>query len=106
MKRSKSKKVNVFWREKKVKNQKIAIKIVIKTYYLVSIVKDVKFEIPVTTSEHFFHVISNFFFKSVVDHTRIKLKDADPKEPGSDYINANLIKVSRPARYSQQSEFN
>ncbi|XP_065219883.1 tyrosine-protein phosphatase corkscrew-like isoform X2 [Planococcus citri] len=26
------------------------------------------------------------------DHTRIKLKDADPNEPGSDYINANLIK--------------
>lgn len=37
--------------------------------------------------------ISNFVFWFAVDHTRIKLKDADPKEPGSDYINANLIKV-------------
>lgn len=28
-----------------------------------------------------------------VDHTRVKLKDVDPNVPGSEYINANYIKV-------------
>ncbi|KAJ8892436.1 hypothetical protein PR048_005016 [Dryococelus australis] len=28
-----------------------------------------------------------------LDHTRVKLKDADPSVPGSEYINANYIKV-------------
>ena len=29
-----------------------------------------------------------------VDHTRLVLRDGDENEPGSDYINANLITVS------------
>ena len=28
-----------------------------------------------------------------VDHTRVVLKDGDPDQAGSDYINANLIEV-------------
>lgn len=28
-----------------------------------------------------------------VDHTRVVLNDRDPNEPGSDYINANIIMV-------------
>lgn len=28
-----------------------------------------------------------------VDHTRVVLNDGDPNEPGSDYINANIIMV-------------
>uniref|UniRef100_A0A3P9IWC7 protein-tyrosine-phosphatase n=1 Tax=Oryzias latipes TaxID=8090 RepID=A0A3P9IWC7_ORYLA len=30
------------------------------------------------------------------DHTRVVLNDGDPNEPGSDYINANIIMVSLP----------
>lgn len=36
-----------------------------------------------------------FFFVLLfaVDHTRVVLNDRDPNEPGSDYINANIIMV-------------
>lgn len=36
----------------------------------------------------------NFNNCSIVDHTRVRLKDVDPNIPGSDYINANYIKVN------------
>lgn len=32
-----------------------------------------------------------------VDHTRVVLNDRDPNEPGSDYINANIIMVNSAA---------
>lgn len=34
-----------------------------------------------------------FLFLFAVDHTRVVLNDRDPNEPGSDYINANIIMV-------------
>lgn len=37
------------------------------------------------------HLKCAFFF--LVDHTRVVLNDGDPNEPGSDYINANIIMV-------------
>lgn len=39
----------------------------------------------------YFHNFKHFFSTSV-DDTRVKLKDVDPKVPGSDYINANYIR--------------
>lgn len=33
----------------------------------------------------------------VVDHTRVVLRDGDPRIPGSDYINANYIRVPNSA---------
>ena len=31
----------------------------------------------------------------LVDHTRVKLRDGEPNVVGSDYVNANIITVSR-----------
>lgn len=39
---------------------------------------------------------SHLPFVFAVDHTRVVLNDGDPNEPGSDYINANIIMVSLP----------
>lgn len=35
-----------------------------------------------------------FDFVFSVDTTRVEIKEADPDVPGSDYINANYIRVS------------
>lgn len=37
-----------------------------------------------------------------VDHTRVVLNDRDPNEPGSDYINANIIMVNSAATVKEK----
>lgn len=54
-----------------------------------------EFDMPVWTtvrprSRHYFQ--SSLYV--VVDTTRVTIREADPDVPGSDYINANYIKVS------------
>lgn len=39
-------------------------------------------------------IIVNSVIYSLVDHTRVILRETDPNVPGSDYINANIITVS------------
>jgi len=41
----------------------------------------------------FVYLFAFLFVNCIVDSTRITLADVDPTAPGSDYINANLIKV-------------
>lgn len=69
---------SIYILEKKALNLKIGIRIDIRIYYHVII------------CTYFGLQVLNILFS--VDHTRVRLKDADPNIPGSDYINANYIK--------------
>lgn len=71
---------------------KTEIKIDTRIFYHVSIVSLDRYILlkSVNFYKFFIYLIKYFFI--LVDDTRVKLKDADPEVPGSDYINANYIR--------------
>lgn len=84
-----NKNVDICLLESKGRDLKIGIKIDTKIYYHVSC----KYFKHSWYAFIFFEAsLLIHLFLCLVDHTRVKLKNADPTIPGSEYINANYIR--------------